>query len=621
MDSGATNFMIFAVLVIVLLFIYVFSNRAASTNNQITEPPKDVSGEFNPVSVKKDGNDLGNVIGDLYNDAGSSAGAKDDVDGKSSNNTGDSNDSSGSANADEPRRRGGKKNGSYGSGGGDGSNDADGSSGADGSTDADRPRRAGRRDRSDESTDIATSQYRGKSYQTTPTSFPGSTTFQPYGFVRSAPARSNSLTPSQSKNGYYRTTPTPTSLTSYSTASRATTTSNFNLSTTLSPYKYLGDISVSELIESGDDRAKFKASVFPLTIGLYIKAEDDYYKIITIENATNNKGKSTFVVNFDKPINIDVDADEMLSVYFTTANEDAATPSGFATTPSRFVTTPSSFFTTPFGEFTTTPVALTQKATSASDSKNTYLLHLTQGSKINSSLVFKPYSDVTDSELKVISSLIVHTPENFGEETTEAPIDPSLDATLPPLDMSDPSLDATLPPLDMSDPSIDATLPPLDMSDPSLDVTLPSFDTTSPSFDTTAPSLDASVETTYSSYETTYPSIDTTEEPEEDVDTSSVAATMSSFATTMSSLITTYPSFTTTSRPDFNSCGSASKEIEDVPVKTSAPARNKKLSVLYITDCVSYPIYTSVYRNGSLIIQLKTDDDRTINAGYYKLVI
>jgi hypothetical protein len=593
MDSGATNFMIFAVLVIVLLFIYVFSNRAASTNNQITEPPKDVSGEFNPVSVKKDGNDLGNVIGDLYNDAGSSAGAKDDVDGKSSNNTGDSNDSSGSANADEPRRRGGKKNGSYGSGGGDGSNDADGSSGADGSTDADRPRRAGRRDQSDESTDIETSKYRGKSYQTTPTSFTGSTTFQPYGFVRSAPARSNSLTPSQSKNGYYRTTPTPTSLTSYSTASRATTTSNFNLSTTLSPYKYLGDISVSELIESGDETAKFKASVFPLTIGMYIKAEDNYYKIINIENTTNNKGKSTFVVNFDKPINIDVDADEMLSVYFTTANEDAETPSGFATTPSRFVTTPSSFFTTPFGEFTTTPVALTQKATSASDSKNTYLLHLTQGSKINSSLVFKPYSDVTDSELKVISSLIVHTPENFGEETTEAPIDPSLDATLPPLDMSDPSLD----------------------------VTLPSFDTTSPSFDTTAPSLDASVETTYSSYETTYPSIDTTEEPEEDVDTSSVAATMSSFATTMSSLITTYPSFTTTSRPDFNSCGSASKEIEDVPVKTSAPARNKKLSALYITDCVSYPIYTSVYRNGSLIIQLKTDDDRTINAGYYKLVI
>ena len=630
MDSGATNFMIFAVLIIVLLFIYVFSNRVVSTNNQITEPPKDVSGEFNPVSVKKDGTDLGNVIGDLYNYAGSPSVAKDDIDGKSSSNIG------GSTYADEPKRRGEGRRGGKGKGGGR-YNDVDDSNVSNDLNDSDASNDA------NQSGSTETSKYSSNYYQTTTNSSLTttisslfSTTFQPYGFTRPAPVSSNSQTPpSKTKNGYYKTTPTPTSLTSYSNTSKAATTRNSNLSTNLSPYKYLGDIALGEPIESGTNEAKFKATTFPLTLGLYIKVEDDYYKIVNIESATNNKGKNSFVVEFDESINADVDADEMLSVYFTISN-------GATTTPSRITTTP-------FGDFATTPVNVyaNRQTTSASDTKNTYLLHLPQSSKINSSLVFKPYSELTDSELKVISSLIVHTPENFGEETTEAPIDPSLDATLPPLDMSDPSLDATLPPLDMSDPSFDTTSPSIDTTSPSFDVTEPPIDVTEPpldsslettysSYETTYPSNDPSLETTYSSYETTYPSNDpslettyssyeTTYAADDDEDASSIAATMSSFATTMSSLVTTFPPFTTTPKPDFNSCGStggsADGPAENVPVTNKPLNRNKKLSALYITDCLSYPIYTSVYRNGSLIVQLKTDDERTINSGYYKLVI
>jgi hypothetical protein len=43
--------------------------------------------------------------------------------------------------------------------------------------------------------------------------------------------------------------------------------------------------------------------------------------------------------------------------------------------------------------------------------------------------------------------------------------------------------------------------------------------------------------------------------------------------------------------------------------------------MLYITDCLKYPVYTALYRNSQLKIQLSTTDDRTIPAGYYKLVI
>jgi hypothetical protein len=46
-----------------------------------------------------------------------------------------------------------------------------------------------------------------------------------------------------------------------------------------------------------------------------------------------------------------------------------------------------------------------------------------------------------------------------------------------------------------------------------------------------------------------------------------------------------------------------------------------KASVLYITDCLSYPIYSAKFKNNTMILQLDTSDTRTINAGYYRIVI
>ena len=66
--------------------------------------------------------------------------------------------------------------------------------------------------------------------------------------------------------------------------------------------------------------------------------------------------------------------------------------------------------------------------------------------------------------------------------------------------------------------------------------------------------------------------------------------------------------------PDFNSCANSS-------TTTTIDSAGFKGSMLYITDCVAYPVYSAYYKNSVLVIQLRTDDDRSINAGYYRLVI
>ena len=69
--------------------------------------------------------------------------------------------------------------------------------------------------------------------------------------------------------------------------------------------------------------------------------------------------------------------------------------------------------------------------------------------------------------------------------------------------------------------------------------------------------------------------------------------------------------------PDFNSC--ANNTTTTKPPNSSVD--NSSTSMLYITDCVAYYIYSAVYKNKTLVIQLDTSDNRKINAGYYRLSI
>jgi hypothetical protein len=44
-------------------------------------------------------------------------------------------------------------------------------------------------------------------------------------------------------------------------------------------------------------------------------------------------------------------------------------------------------------------------------------------------------------------------------------------------------------------------------------------------------------------------------------------------------------------------------------------------SLLYITDCLFYPIYSVKFKNNTLILQLDSSDTRQINSGFYRLVV
>jgi hypothetical protein len=69
--------------------------------------------------------------------------------------------------------------------------------------------------------------------------------------------------------------------------------------------------------------------------------------------------------------------------------------------------------------------------------------------------------------------------------------------------------------------------------------------------------------------------------------------------------------------PDLNSCANNST----VTKPPNSSVDNSSTSMLYITDCVAYYIYSATYKNKILIIQLDTNDNRKINAGYYRLSI
>ena len=57
------------------------------------------------------------------------------------------------------------------------------------------------------------------------------------------------------------------------------------------------------------------------------------------------------------------------------------------------------------------------------------------------------------------------------------------------------------------------------------------------------------------------------------------------------------------------------------PVVTERSVQQNKSSVLYVSDCVGYPISSAFFKNGSLIITLDTNDDSTLYSGYYKLAL
>ena len=87
--------------------------------------------------------------------------------------------------------------------------------------------------------------------------------------------------------------------------------------------------------------------------------------------------------------------------------------------------------------------------------------------------------------------------------------------------------------------------------------------------------------------------------------------------------------------PTPTSTRNVSNQITCAPATTSAPVnkmgenstttlapRDKSTgSVLYVSDCVGYPVGDVLFKNDTLIIELDTSDDTLLYSGYYKLVI
>ena len=66
---------------------------------------------------------------------------------------------------------------------------------------------------------------------------------------------------------------------------------------------------------------------------------------------------------------------------------------------------------------------------------------------------------------------------------------------------------------------------------------------------------------------------------------------------------------------------SCASDITATPAATPGKIDFSNTSLLYITDCLFYPIYSVKFKNNTLIVQLDTSETKEINSGYYRLVI
>jgi hypothetical protein len=101
-----------------------------------------------------------------------------------------------------------------------------------------------------------------------------------------------------------------------------------------------------------------------------------------------------------------------------------------------------------------------------------------------------------------------------------------------------------------------------------------------------------------------------------DGDSSTSSTPGSSTSSTPGSSTSASPSQIVKGFPDFNSCANSAPTLPP-----NASNDFSGCSMLYITDCVGYYVYSAQFKNSTLIMQLNTDDNRTMTAGYYRLVI
>ena len=453
-------------------------------------------------------------------------------------------------------------------------------------------------------------------FNTSDVNAPPTTTFVPYALSTPAPSSSNSINIKDQKSttGLYGPSSSNSSLTSYAKidSNIAIIPSSLSINTTSS--RYLGSITITGNVDAGQNIITVNDSNIKLTKGMgleingkiyIIKETSSYFNFFTLSYNTS----VTLSEILESPISLDT----LVNVYSILESDNNAVPNSSTT----------SFANTYFS---------TNKTGEGFESSNTNIESFIEGATNSTSTSITPTStrpvSITDTGStstadysifsKPVGTSTSTTPSNPTSTTPSNPTSTGLTRSITPTSTrpSNPTstgLTRSITPTSTRPVSI------TDTDSTSTELTI----SKTPNMNTKEPIkivvktlkmyiLHLSKETTINSklYFTPYEDVT-------DNDLERISSEIITTPETFSQKEGLAGSQNAPGLPDFNSC--ANNSIATKPPNSSID--NSSTSMLYITDCVAYYIYSATYKNKILIIQLDTNDNRKINAGYYRLSI
>ena len=430
---------------------------------------------------------------------------------------------------------------------------------------------------------------------------PPTTTFVPYALATPAPSSSNSisLNSQTSTTGIYAPSSSKTSLTSYANVTSNDTTIPSGLSTNTSSYRHLGSITITGDVAAGQNIITVSDSNITLTKGMgleingkiyIIKETSSYFNFFTL--SYNNS--VTLSENLESAISVDSN----INVFSILESDNNASPGSFNTSsipnyPFSSINNNGESFSSnviveSFIEGAANPTP-TQTPTSTLTQTPTSTLTQTPTSTLKQT----PTTTTANASTNIPSIVSTSTPTSTPSSIATDYVDPIV-AFINGINTT--ALTISTTPNKSTTPKISTTSKPLQILANPLKMYI----------------LHLSKETTINSklYFTPYEYIT-------DKDLERISNEINTTPETFSQKEGLTSGQNVPGLPDFNSC--ANNTTTTKPPNSSVD--NSSTSMLYITDCVAYYIYSAVYKNKTLVIQLDTSDNRKINAGYYRLSI
>jgi hypothetical protein len=414
-------------------------------------------------------------------------------------------------------------------------------------------------------------------FNTSDINAPPTTTFVPYALSTPAPSSSNSINIKDEKSttGLYGPSSSNSSLTSYAKIGSNIAITPSSLSTNTTSSRYLGSITISGNVDAGQNIITVSDSNIKLTKGMgleingktyIIKETSSYFNFFTLSYNTS----VTLSEILESPISLDT----LVNVYSILESGNNALPNSPTT----------SFANIYFS---------TNKTSEGFESSNAVIESFIEGAT-NSIPTLTPTSTPTST---------TPTSTSVGTSTTTTPISIPVGTSTTTTPISIPVGTSTSSILTISKTPNMNTKEPVKIVAKTLKMYI----------------LHLSKETTINSklYFTPYEDVTDNDLQRISSEIITTPETFSQKEGLTGSQNTPAGSQNTPGLPDLNSCANNST----VTKPPNSSVDNSSTSMLYITDCVAYYIYSATYKNKILIIQLDTNDNRKINAGYYRLSI